>query len=172
MKWIRAFTTALLTLALVLTGSACARSPDAERVVRTATPDRYLVCARPNGYVAPPPVDTVIGVRGGTLKVGGHELQIKERALTDTVRIRLEEMGSDTLGVRIESQGGPVKFLRPAKVLVSTDRCTDVDTKAWKVWRFAAWPPVAGDEMATGYPWFSNRLRTFIDHNSWVIIAD
>lgn len=68
----------------------------------------------------------VIGRRGGTIRVGNHELVIPRGALSHDVRITAEQIRGDVNSVRFSPEG--LTFAKPAKLTLNYSNCEESRT--------------------------------------------
>lgn len=138
-------------------------------VGRTPNPP---VCDQPAGYPLPRADTLTVGPGGGTLRVGPHSLKISSGALDSAVVLHLTEQAGNHIRLDIErADGGTVQFAEAAKLTINVrPRCPgSVSGSSLSIWRDSV------QELRTYSGWYGlkpSRRITYIDHNSYYIVAD
>jgi hypothetical protein len=82
------------------------------------TPEIQLLRCEPQEYAGEA---AIIGPKGGTLKVGDHELVVPQGALTEEVLISAESPTSSLVDVQLAPHG--LEFRKPVKLTLSYEHC-------------------------------------------------
>lgn len=161
----------VIAAAAILIVAACAAR--SERVLARGQAPPQPDCSQPVGRPLPDTTALTVGPGGDELKLGPHRLEIEAGALPTYVPIRFVEHAGSHLRVSIESvNGDTIRFARPATLTLNLrPRCpSTVRPKDVTLWRVDA--NDVGEGLATQRPWFTTKVRTRIDHNSFYIVAD
>jgi hypothetical protein len=165
-RWMRA----ALAGSLLIAAAQCA--PAFDRTMSTTLSRGPLRCALPAGG-APQPNTVVVGRAGGDVELTPYtRLEIPRGALAGDVTFTIEQMGGDTVGVRITP---PTRFNPPAEIRldVGSSRCQGVKVKRghWSVWRRSE-TGSTWERLPTKRPLFRNQIVGELVENSFIMIAD
>lgn len=172
MTRIHAATAALLLAAAV----SCADDPTGPLLTEQPAPlltlgTDFLACPSHDDRS----VSGTIGLLGGTLAVDGHRFTVPALAVLSPTRFTMTAPASRFVEIEIHADGrDSFRFLIPAEVTISYDRCTasDIDPDALTVWHVDTMLGTLLEHMG-GQADPEARTVTFgTDHLSGFIIAN